>query len=124
MENPYLPILLLLIIALGFSGAFIGLSALFGPRKPSASKLSPYECGVPTIGEPRNRFSVKFFLVAIIFILFDVEAVFLYPWAVLFREFKASGDGVFLFGEMMVFLFILTLGLVYVWKRKALEWEK
>jgi len=124
MDNPYLPILFLLIIALGFSGAFIGLSALFGPRKPTASKLSPYECGVPTLGEPRNRFSVKFFLVAIIFILFDVEAVFLYPWAVLFREFKALGNGAFIFWEMIVFLFILTLGLVYVWKRKALEWEK
>ncbi len=124
MNNPYLPILILFGIAFVFSGAFILLSSLLGPKKPTASKLDTYECGMPLIGEPRNRFSVKFFLVAIIFILFDVEAVFLYPWAVLFKDFKEKGMGPFLFWEMNVFLLILALGLYYVWKRKALDWEK
>lgn len=123
MQSPYLPILILLLIGFAFSGAFILLSSLLGPHKPKKEKLEPYECGVPPIGDPRQRFSVKFFLVAIIFILFDVEAVFLYPWAVLFKDFKAAGQGVFVFWEMMAFLLILVLGLVYVWKRKALEWE-
>ncbi len=124
MDNPYLSILLLFGIAFVFSGTFILLSACLGPKKPTAVKLAPYECGMPLLGEPRDRFSVKFFLVAIIFILFDVEAVFLYPWAVLFKDFKNMGFGPFLFWEMMVFLLILSLGLVYVWRRKALEWEK
>ncbi len=124
MTNPYLPILILLVIALVFSGTFILLSRLFGPRKPTVSKLEPYECGVPPIGDPRQRFSVKFFMVAIVFILFDVEAVFLYPWAVLFKDFRDAGAGAFIFWEMSAFLAILFLGLVYVWKRKVLEWEK
>ena len=99
MTNPYIPILLLLLIAFVFSGTFILLSSLLGPKKPSASKLEPYECGMPPIGDPRQRFSVKFFMVAIVFILFDVEAVFLYPWAVLFKDFKLMGMGSFLFFE-------------------------
>jgi NADH-quinone oxidoreductase subunit A len=111
-------------IGMLFTATFLGLSALLGPKKPTKIKLEPYECGMPTIGQPRDRFSVKFFLVAIIFILFDVEAVFLYPWAVLLKDFKAQGMGFFLFWEMVAFLLILVLGLVYVFKRKGLEWEK
>ncbi len=124
MDNPYIPILILLVIALIFSGTFILLSWFFGPKKPNASKLDPYECGMPPIGDPRQRFSVKFFMVAIVFILFDVEAVFLYPWAVLFKDFKGAGLGYFIFWEMLAFLLILFLGLIYIWKRKVLEWEK
>lgn len=124
MDNPYLSVLILVGIALLFSGTFIFLSWFLGPKKLSPAKLSPYECGMPPQGDPRQRFSVKFFLVAILFILFDVEAVFLYPWAVLFKDFKALGLGTFIFWEMMAFLLILILGLVYIWKRKALEWEK
>ena len=124
MNNPYLSVLILIGIALAFSGAFIGISALLGPRKPTQEKLDPYECGMPPLGDARERFSVKFFLVAILFILFDVEAVFLFPWAVLFRDFQKMGMGVFIFWEMTAFLLILVLGLVYVWKRKALEWER
>ncbi len=124
MTNPYIPILLLLLIALVFSGTFIALSWIMGPKKPTASKLEPYECGVPPIGDPRQRFSVKFFMVAIVFILFDVEAVFLYPWAVLFKDFKMMGMGPFIFWEMLAFLLILFLGLLYIVKRKVLEWEK
>jgi NADH-quinone oxidoreductase subunit A len=124
MKNPYLPVLILFVIGMLFTAAFLGISALLGPKKPTKIKLEPYECGMPTIGQPRDRFSVKFFLVAIIFILFDVEAVFLYPWAVLLKDFKAQGMGFFLFWEMVAFLLILVLGLVYVFKRKGLEWEK
>ena len=124
MNNPYVPILILFAVAFIFSGAFIGLSTLFGPKKPGKIKNDPYECGMPLIGGPRERFSVKFYLVAIVFILFDVEAVFLFPWAVLFNAFKAQGMGFFIFWEMIAFLFILFLGLVYVWKRGALDWEK
>lgn len=124
MENSYLPILIILGIGVVFSATFIILSSLTGPKKPTQSKLAPYECGMPNIGDPRQRFSVKFFLVAIIFILFDIEAVFLYPWAVLFKGFKTQGQGIFVFWEMVAFLLILILGLFYVWKRKALEWEK
>lgn len=124
MSNPYVPILILFAIAFIFSGAFIGLSTLFGPKKPNAIKNEPYECAMPVIGGPRERFSVKYYLVAIVFILFDVEAVFLFPWAVLLNTFKAAGLGLFIFWEMIAFLFILSLGLVYVWKRGALDWDK
>ncbi|MBF0491291.1 MAG: NADH-quinone oxidoreductase subunit A [Deltaproteobacteria bacterium] len=124
MSNPYVPILLLFAIAFIFSGAFVGLSALFGPKKPTVSKNETYECGMPIVGSPRERFSVKFYLVAIIFILFDVEAVFLFPWAVLLNTFKAAGAGLFIFWEMLAFLVVLFLGLVYVWKRGALDWER
>ena len=124
MENSYLPILIIFGIGILFSGTFILLSSLVGPKKPTKEKLAPYECGMPPVGDSRQRFSVKFFLVAILFILFDIEAVFLYPWAVLFKDFKESGQGIFIFWEMVAFLLILVLGLFYVWKRKALEWER
>lgn len=85
--------------------------------------MIPYECGLDPIGTPRERFSIKFYLVAMLFILFDIEIVFLYPWAKLFGSFKAAGMGPLIFGEMVVFLGVLGLGLVYVWRRGALEWE-
>src|SRR3989338_8437730 len=103
MENSYLPILIILGIGVVFSGTFIFLSSLIGPKKQTKEKLDPYECGMPPVGDSRQRFSVKFFLVAILFILFDIEAVFLYPWAVLFKNFKESGQGVFIFWEMVAF---------------------
>jgi NADH-quinone oxidoreductase subunit A len=93
-------------------------TTLIGPKKRFADKMEPFECGESPIVSPRLRFSVKFYLVALFFVIFDIEAVFLYPWAVLFREL-----GLFGFIEMMIFLFILTVGLIYVWKRGALEWE-
>lgn len=85
--------------------------------------MGPYECGVDPVGSPHSRFSIKFYMIAMLFILFDIEVVFLYPWAMLFKEFKLAGMGPLLFGEMVVFLAVLGLGLVYVWKRGALEWE-
>lgn len=106
-----------------FAGAFLGLSSILGPKKPSRSKGSTYECGIEPLGEARNRFSVKFFLVAILFILFDVEVVFLFPWAILYRDFIAEGMGLVMLIEMALFLFILVLGLAYVWRKGALDWK-
>jgi len=122
MDHQYLPILLIFIMATLFSGGFILLSAIIGRKKPSESKLSVYECGVEPVGNARERFSVKFFLVAMLFIIFDIEVVFLFPWAVLFKDFVAQGMGVFMLIEMGIFIGILALGLLFVWRKGALDW--
>jgi NADH-quinone oxidoreductase subunit A len=114
----YLPILILVGLAALFAGGSILLSALLGPRHPTSEKLSPYECGVEPVGTARDRVSVKFYLVAMLFIIFDMEIVFLYPWAVVYREFKAFG-----LATMGTFLLILLVGFFYVWKKGGLEWE-
>jgi NADH-quinone oxidoreductase subunit A len=93
-------------------------SFFIGEKKPSTIKLAPYECGMPLIGTARQRFPAKFYIIAMLFILFDIEAVFLYPWAVMFKKL-----GMFGFIEMGVFIAILLVGYVYVWKKGALEWE-
>ncbi|HYU46778.1 MAG TPA: NADH-quinone oxidoreductase subunit A [Terriglobales bacterium] len=113
----YLPLLLHFGIATVLAGAIVTLSWLIGQHKPNRAKLSPYECGVPPIGDARERFSVKFYMVAMLFILFDVEAVFLYPWAVILRELKMFG-----FWEMIVYIGIFLVGLFYVWKKGVLDW--
>ena len=118
MLESYLPILVLITIALLFAVGSVAFSFIFGPKKPSAVKLAPYECGMPLIGTARERFSIKFYIIAMLFILFDIEAVFLYPWAVVFKRL-----GMFGFMEMGVFIVILLVGYVYVWKKGALEWE-
>jgi NADH-quinone oxidoreductase subunit A len=117
LEN-YLPILVLVAIAFAFALGSVVLSRLIGPKKPSAIKLAPYECGMPIVGTARDRVSVKFYIIAMLFIVFDIEAVFLYPWAVMFKKL-----GLFGFVEMGVFIAILLVGYVYVWKKGALEWE-
>jgi len=114
----YAPLLMLLGLAFAIPVLLLGIATVAGPRQPSERKMTPFECGIEAVEEPRHRFSVKFFLVALLFIIFDVEAVFIFPWAVLFREL-----GVFGFIEMAVFLTILLVGLAYVWKKGALEWE-
>ncbi|MBZ5549532.1 MAG: NADH-quinone oxidoreductase subunit A [Acidobacteriia bacterium] len=113
----YLPLLLHFGIATVIAGAIVTLSWLIGQHKPNRAKLSPYECGVPPIGDARERFSVKFYMVAMLFILFDVEAVFLYPWAIILRELKMFG-----FWEMIVYIAIFLVGLFYVWKKGVLDW--
>jgi len=113
----YLPLLLHFMIAFAVAGALVTLSWLIGQRKPTLAKMSPYECGVPPVGDARERFSVKFYLVAMLFILFDVEAVFLYPWAIILRELKMFG-----FWEMLVYVGIVLVGLFYVWKKGVLDW--
>ncbi|MCK5643303.1 MAG: NADH-quinone oxidoreductase subunit A [Gammaproteobacteria bacterium] len=116
--SKYAPIVLLLLVAFAIPVAMVGFARLVGPRKQSVKKMIPFECGNDPVGDTRQRFSVKFFIIAMLFIIFDIEAVFIYPWAVLFRKL-----GLFGFIEMAVFLFILILGLFYVWKKGALEWE-
>jgi NADH-quinone oxidoreductase subunit A len=118
MLESYLPILVLVAIAFAFAVGSVVMSRLVGMKKPTAVKLAPYECGMPPVGTARERVSVKFYIVAMLFILFDIEAVFLYPWAVIFKRL-----GMFGFIEMGVFIAILFVGYVYVWKKGALEWE-
>ncbi len=114
----YAPLLFLLLLALAVPAGMVGIASLAGTKRPTTTKDLPFECGVDPVGEARRRFGVKFFLVALLFLIFDVETIFIFPWAVLFRKL-----GLFGFVEMSVFLTILLLGLVYVWKKGALEWE-
>jgi NADH-quinone oxidoreductase subunit A len=115
----YLPLLIHFGIATALASVIVILSQLVGQHKPNPAKMSPYECGVLPIGDARGRFSIKFYLVAMLFILFDVEAVFLYPWAVILRELKMFG-----FWEMMVYIAIVLVGLFYVWKKGVLDWGR
>jgi NADH-quinone oxidoreductase subunit A len=118
----YLPILLFLAVALALSGVFVGLpmivSRLTGAHKPYADKLTEYECGFPAFEDSRSQFDVRFYLVAILFIIFDLEAAFLFPWAV-----SLEGSGWTGWIAMMIFIAELALGLAYAWKKGALEWE-
>ncbi|HXJ87363.1 MAG TPA: NADH-quinone oxidoreductase subunit A [Candidatus Binatia bacterium] len=118
----YLPFLIHMLMAGGIALAIVLLSWLIGQRKPTRAKLSPYECGMTPVGDSRERFSVKFYLVAMLFILFDVEAVFIYPWAVILRELKAMGQGLFGLLEMLVYIGIFLVGFFYVWKKGVLDW--
>lgn len=124
----YIPILLILIIATGMAAVIIILSRLSAKSRPTREKLMPYECGVEPVGTARERQSVKFYLVAMAFLLFDIEAVFLVPWAVVFRgvvQSEAYGHLKYVFyGEMMVFMVVLFVGLVYVWRKGILEWNR
>jgi NADH-quinone oxidoreductase subunit A len=105
-------------LAIGFGLVSLVFSSLIGPKKFSAVKMSPYECGCDPVGTARERFSIKFYIIAMLFILFDIEAVFLYPWAILYKKL-----GVFGLVEMGLFIVILFVGYIYVWKKGALEWE-
>ena len=114
----YLSIIIFLFIALGLSTGFILLNFLFSPKNPDPEKLSAYECGFEAFNDARGRFDVRFYLVAILFIIFDLEVAFLFPWAI-----SLGKIGVFGFWSMMFFLFLLTVGFIYEWKKGALEWE-
>jgi len=124
----YVPVLLILIIAIGMAAVIIILSLFVKKRRPTLEKLMPYECGVEPVGTARERQSVKFYLVAMAFLLFDIEAVFLVPWAVVFRGVVQSQVYRHLrfvfYGEMMVFMVVLFVGLVYVWRKGILEWNR
>lgn len=115
----YLPLLIHLVIAFLIATVIVLLSSWLGKHRPSRVKLQAYECGMTPTGDARERFSVKFYLVAMLFILFDVEAVFMYPWAVVFRELKMFG-----FWEMLVYIGIILVGFWYVWKKGVLDWNK
>lgn len=121
--HPYAPIAFAIIIAVVFSLAFVGLSMWFGPHRPTPQKNSIYECGMPPVGTTRQRFSVKFYLVAVLFLLFDLEAVFLFPWATVYTSFVKDGMALFMMGEMALFLGVLFLGWVYCLKRGAFQWD-
>lgn len=116
--NEYLGILAAFALAAGIGGAFLFLSGVFGPRRPSPAKAEPFECGQSPFHRPGGRFSVKFYLVAMLFILFDVELVFLFPWAVVYRHLGWAG-----FAEMALFMGIVVAGFLYAWKKGALEWQ-
>ncbi|HEY0832921.1 MAG TPA: NADH-quinone oxidoreductase subunit A [Azospirillum sp.] len=122
MTNPliyeYLPILVFLLIAVALAAVMVVASWVISPKAPDAEKVSPYECGFEPFEDSRNKFDVRFYLVSILFIIFDLEVAFLFPWAV------ALGDiGMFGFWSMIVFLGVLTIGFIYEWKKGALEWE-
>jgi NADH-quinone oxidoreductase subunit A len=114
----YLPIGILALLATLFAAGNIVMSRILGPRRPTPAKLSPYECGMEPVGTARERFSVTFYLVAMDFIIFDMEIVFLYPWAVVFQEFK-----LYALAAMGPFFFILLVGYFYAWKKGGLDWE-
>ena len=114
----YLSIIIFLFMALGLSVGFIVLNFLFSPKNPDPEKLSAYECGFEAFGDSRMEFDVRFYLVAILFIIFDLEIAFLFPWAISLGNLGPLG-----FWSMMVFLFILTIGFIYEWKKGALDWD-
>jgi NADH-quinone oxidoreductase subunit A len=118
MMQEYIPIAILVILAIGLAGLVVILGHMFGPRRPTKRKSMPYESGMRPIGPGTRRMPVRFFLVAILFILFDIEVIFFLPWAVVFRKL-----GLFGLVEMLIFIVILLVGYVYAWKKGALEWE-
>ena len=119
----WVPILIMIGLGAGFGAFNILLSHLVGPKKPTPEKLAPYECGMPAVGDARERHSIKFYLVAMIFLLFDIEVAFLYPWAMAFRDLgKVLGWAALL--QVVVFFGILLSGYVYVWRKGILDWGK
>jgi NADH-quinone oxidoreductase subunit A len=114
----WFPVLVQIVIAIAVAGAMIGLSALIGRRVRDPIKFSPYESGMAPVGNARERFSVKFYLVGMVFILFDIEAIFLYPWAVVYRQFK-----LFAFFEMLLFIVLVLCGFFYILKKGVLNWS-
>jgi NADH-quinone oxidoreductase subunit A len=115
----YIPLLIQVIVAMALAGVMVTLSQLLGKHKWSRVKNTPYECGINPTGDAQQRFSVKFYLVGMLFILFDVEAVFLYPWAVIARELKMFG-----FWEMLIYIGLVLVGFFYIWKKGILDWNK
>ena len=115
----WLSILFMILLGVGFGAGSVFLSRLLGPSRPTPEKLAPYECGMPPVGDARERHSVKFYLVAMIFLLFDIEVAFLYPWAMALRDLRWTG-----FIQVLVFVAILVVGYAYVWRKGALNWDK
>ena len=118
LPKEYLPVIIFMMIVLAFGVGTILVGVIFRPRRPYHDKLLPYESGNPPVGEPRYRFSVRFYIIAMLFVIFDVEAVFLYPWAIVFDTI-----GLYAFVEMMLFITILIVGYVYAWRKDAFKWD-
>ena len=126
----YIPAGWAILLALAFCGLFTALAVLVGPKATNPEKLKPFECGSEPIGSPRGRYSVRFYQVAILFLVFDIEAAFMYPWAILYNQLSHTNAppgqvmvSVFGFSEMLVFVAILVVALAYVWRKKAIGWE-
>lgn len=117
--NAYAPLLVHILVAMALAGLLVLLSGLVGWHRPSRVKMQAYECGITPTGDAREPFSVKFYLVAMVFILFDVEAIFLYPWALVYRDLRLFG-----FAEMLLFILVVLVGYVYLWKKGALDWYR
>ena len=113
----WIPILIMIGLGAGFGILNVTIPKLLGPKKPSPEKLAPYECGMPPVGDARERHPVKFYLVAMIFLLFDIEVAFLYPWAMALRDLGWNG-----FVQVLLFMMLLLAGYVYVWRKGALDW--
>jgi len=113
----FLPVLIMLGLGVGFAGGSVLLSQFVGPSRPTPEKSAPYECGMPAVGDARERQSVKFYLVAMIFLLFDIEVAFLYPWAMALRDLGWNG-----FLQVLLFMALLLFGYIYVWRKGALDW--
>ena len=118
IPTEYLPVLIFMIIATLFGLGALVVGILFRPSRPYAEKLAPYESGIIPVGEPRVRFSIQFYIVAMLFLVFDVEAIFLYPWAIVFDKI-----GLYAYVEMIIFIVILFVGYVYAWKKEAFKWD-
>ncbi len=123
MLASFMPVLILLGFAAAFPAGLLILTSILGPKVKTAAKLDAYECGVPAVGSPEDATGVRFYRVAILFLLFDVEAALLFPWAVVFREMLPTWGPRFLVAEFVVFLLILIVGYLYAWYRGALEWD-
>ncbi|MEW6675789.1 MAG: NADH-quinone oxidoreductase subunit A [Nitrospirota bacterium] len=118
IPSDYLPVLIFLMIAMAFGLGALLLGMIFRQKRPYFDKLMPYESGITPVGEPRYRFSVRFYIIAMLFVIFDVEAIFIYPWAVVFDKI-----GIYAFIEMVIFIVILLIGYIYAWKKDAFQWD-
>jgi len=118
LPSEYLPILIFLVISIAFGLGALLIGVIFRLRRPYKEKLMPYESGIDPVGEPRVRFSIRFYVIAMLFVVFDVEAIFLYPWAVVFDKI-----GLYAFVEMMIFIGMLLVGFIYAWRKEAFKWE-
>ena len=125
MTNSYVPILIMMLVAGTVGAVILGLSWLLGRHQRNPAKLGTYESGVPLLDENRKRMNVRFYQIAMLFILFDIEAAFLYPWAVIYRDATRTSSALawFVFGEMLLFILLLGVGYVYVWKKRAFDWK-
>lgn len=119
MIDNWLLILLLMVMAVGFGGVSVLLGRLLGPRNPTPEKSAPYECGMPAVGDARERQSIRFYLIAMIFLLFDIEVAFLYPWALALRALGWTG-----YVQVVLFTLVLVAGYIFVWKKGALDWSR
>jgi NADH-quinone oxidoreductase subunit A len=123
LTHTFIPVLIMLFIAVALGVAMLTANWFLGRKLRTPAKTAPYESGVPPLDENRKRVNVRFYQIAMLFILFDIEAAFLYPWAVIYRDATRGNAGLFLFGEMLLFIVLLAVGYVYVWKKKAFDWK-